>query len=163
MAAPEKVTVAEVSNALVRWRGNVQAAADELGVTRKALYERISRAGIDLPSLRANAKLITPMHSLKRADSNGPTVRKTAGAQYPEPNRRPILGVVQQVEIEPPPIKSAPARRVQTRLKPEHQDKLREAKLVLGGRYMIETDENRLLEQFIDECFDPWLADKLNR
>ncbi|MGE0454455.1 MAG: helix-turn-helix domain-containing protein [Vicinamibacteria bacterium] len=163
MAAREKVTVAAVSNALIRWRGNVQAAADELGVTRKALYERIARAGIDLPSLRANAKLITPMHTLRRADSNVASVRQTAGAQFPAAKRAPILGVVQQVEIDAPPIKSAPARRVQTRLTPQHQDKLREAKLVLGGRYMIETDENRLLEQFIDECFDPWLADKLSR
>jgi len=42
-----------IVEALHEWRGNVQAAAGAIGLTRKNLYERINMLGLDLAAVRA--------------------------------------------------------------------------------------------------------------
>lgn len=46
MPPPQKVSSEAIRNALDRWEGNVKASAEELGVTRKALYDRMRRGDV---------------------------------------------------------------------------------------------------------------------
>jgi tRNA G46 methylase TrmB len=62
---------------------------------------------------------------------------------------------------EEAPIKSARIPQRPTRLLPEHQEQLREAKLDFGARFRIETDETAILNQFFEEEFQAWKAKKL--
>lgn len=52
MAAPQKVSTAQVREAIERWRGNIVAAASDLGLSANALRERVDRLGIDLAAAR---------------------------------------------------------------------------------------------------------------
>ena len=61
----------------------------------------------------------------------------------------------------PSPIKTRPRRPTPLRLLPAHEVLLREAKFDLAARYRVETDQNTILEQFIEEAFPAWLAVKL--
>ena len=42
-----------------------------------------------------------------------------------------------------------------------HVERLREAKYDLAARWRVDTDEQAILLQFIDEAFGPWVASKL--
>jgi hypothetical protein len=52
MPAPQRVPDSRVRSAIERWRGNVTAAADELGMKPKNLRKRLDSMGIDLDVTR---------------------------------------------------------------------------------------------------------------
>jgi hypothetical protein len=168
MGAPQKVSTQDVVNALLARRGNVQAAAEDLGLTRNGLYARIESLGLDLQGFRAaRPSVVSPitvvptMPSIARYSVHAP---KNARDHYQAFQRRPIVPAMDQAadaETELP-IRSVPQRPRPLRLKPEHQDRLRDAKLDLGARYRIETNENAILDQFFAEAFEQWLRSKLS-
>lgn len=166
----------------MRWRGNVTAAADELGIQPKNLRKRLETLGLDLSAVRhaggaMGASGPTPIDpSGPRASSRplptplGPsraTGRKTATGLSRSDARAPILRDVSNTamatEEQEAPIKSVTVKPKPLRLRPEHQDRLRNAKLDLGARYRVETDENAILDQFFEESFEPWLRTKLDQ
>lgn len=53
MPPAPKVSLVDVKSRLEQNEGNVTAAADDLGNSRRALYQRIDRHGIDTSSLRS--------------------------------------------------------------------------------------------------------------
>jgi Bacterial regulatory protein, Fis family len=165
MAAPQKVSTQDLVNALLARRGNVQAAADDLGLTRNGLYARIERLGLDLAGFRsASANVVShvntvpSMPSIARQAVHAP---KSARAHYSDLRGRSIVSPVASATAEDLPIRAVPQRQRPLRLKPAHQDRLRDAKLDFGARYRIETNENAILEQFFDEAFEQWLQSKL--
>lgn len=60
------------------------------------------------------------------------------------------------------PIKTAPRRQQPIRVKPDQRDLLQRAAWDLQARFQAATDENLILEQFIEERFGEWLASKLD-
>src|SRR3989304_4139128 len=56
-SSPTVVPAQDIVNSLLRWRGCVRAAAQELGMRRNSLYERIERLGLDLAGFRAATKV----------------------------------------------------------------------------------------------------------
>lgn len=164
MAAPLKVSTQEVVNALLARRGNVQAAAEDLGLTRNGLYDRIERLGLDLAGFRSSGvRTVSPITTVPSMRSiRAPQVHasKTARDQFPSAARPPIVRAM-DTAAEELPIRAVPQRPRPLRLKPDHQDRLRDAKLDLGARYRIETNENAILDQFFDEAFEVWLESKL--
>lgn len=188
MPAPKRVPDATLVATLQRWGGNVTATAEDLGLNRSSVQKRIDALAIDLASLRA-ATFTTkrypsgeavPMQPYLVPDGQrcpssplmpGPRVMPTAAhvdrnraAVFSSPVAAPTLGGMQTAaaaEVGETPIKAAPPRRFTPRLKQAHQDRLREAKLLLGAKHMVETDENHILEQLLDEELEGWIARKL--
>lgn len=179
MPTVKYATDTQVRGAIARWRGNVSAAADELGIQPKNLRKRLETLGIDLQALRqaegaTGAGRVAPLgpswpsgpHSIRAAS---PAPRASTGRQSgaglsppggAPPNLRGVETAAAVAERDAP-IKAVAPRLRPLRLRPASVDRLREAKLDVGARLRIETDENSLLNQFFDEAFEAWLAGKL--
>lgn len=169
----------QVRGAIMRWRGNVTAAADELGIQPKNLRKRLETLGIDLPLLRLESESmgagplapISPSRPVPHlappstpSASRSGTGRQNAGGLSPAAGDPPNLRGVESaaaVDEQAAPIKGVAVRIKPLRLRPASLDRLREAKLDVGARLRVETDENTLLNQFFDEAFDSWLSSKL--
>jgi hypothetical protein len=172
MPAPVKVTSQAIMNALLKWRGNVVAAAGEVGMAPNSMYERIDRMGLDLAAIRsANAaKPVTPFNAgnpvtgIKANERPSAGTQKTApqaGTVYPRRPGKGTMGTMQATAEDDVPIKTAPRRHQPLRLKPEQRDLIQSAAWQLQARWQRATDENLILEQFIDEGFAVWLEEKL--
>ncbi len=162
----------DIVNALLRHRGNVLAAAEDLAMSRKNLYQRIGGLGLDLPAIRrTDLRRVVPLtrymgdmrppgigtgHETTVAETaSGPLLSGSVGR-----NLRPMQAAAKDEDAQGPIRAMAPRQRT-IRLRPDFQDRLREAKLEFLIRFRIETDENLILDQFFEECFTPWLQAKL--
>lgn len=167
------VSLQQIVNALIKWKGNVQAAAEDLGVRRNSLYERIERAQLDLQAFREAGASATPFPgmsgvsgmsgSVRQALSGGDrgrvsgTDRKNAGARYQRTAAKTTVSRMQQQPAEMP-FASQPKRRL-ARIRPQDQERLRAAKIDLIAHFRSdEIDEQGILDQFIADCFEEWLA-----
>lgn len=177
MPAAPRISTQEIVNALLTWRGDIAATARALGMARNSLYERCRRLGLDIEGFRAQGvgNPVTPIttssgvRGMTGIPSSARDARKTAGAIYPSGERARKVTPVQQasnaaaVESEAVPIKTAPKRRQPICVKPEQRDALQRAAWDLQARYQAETNENLILEQFIEEAFASWLNSKLGQ
>ena len=109
----------------------MQAAASALALKASNLRKRIEVRGIDLADVRRQAPQLVP----------------------------PVRCVTDKGEALP--IRASVARHAPVRVLPAHQDRLREAKFDLCARYRVETNENAILAQFLEEAFPEWLPSKL--
>lgn len=178
MPAPVKVLPQTIVNALLKWRGNVVAAAGEVGMAPNSMYERIDRMGLDLKAIRAQAgqQPVIPITGIKGVTGmpitaqTRPHTQKNAlqaGPIFPDAPSGRRLGGMQQATApavtgsEAVPIKTAPRRHQPIRVKPDQRDLLQRAAWELQARFQAATDENLILEQFIEERFPEWLASKM--
>lgn len=165
----------------MRWRGNVTAAADELGIQPKNLRKRLDTLGMNLAALR-RGEGAGGVGAVAPLDPRGPsrvpqplaappaprggTGRKSgtglSRSEASAPILRDVSTTAAATEEREAPIKGVTVKPKPLRLRPEHQDRLRNAKLDLGARYRVETDENTILDQFFEEAFEPWLRSKLD-
>jgi hypothetical protein len=169
MPAPIKVSTQAIVNALLKWRGNVVAAAGEVGMAANSMYERIEREGIDLAGFRSLANPVTPNTGMKpvtgfRGAQHG--AQKSARSIFPPATDGRRLGPVSNAVTEPMdtdvPIKTAPRRPQPIRIKPDQRELLQRAAWELQARFRVATDENLILEQYIEEGFEAWLEAKLS-
>ena len=128
MPARERVSLEAIKAALETWAGNVQAAAEEVGLSRNCLYERLTRAGIDIATYRPQ---------------NGQQAAPAAPSGSPSP------------------FTAKRRRPVRLRVSPRHVEQLSDARLDVLARYRVETDEQLLLDQFLDEQLAAWIRSKL--
>jgi len=178
MAGPRKVSAQEIANALLEWRGNVQAAAEALGLRRNSLYERIQKLELNLAGFRAAGRAVVPVTSVTGVSGvpgrqrqqdmvdGGEHARKDEPAPFTEQSAERRFGTVESAKVLEPDSARTPVHAIQSRaraprLRPGQQDRLREAKLDLGAKYRVETNENLILQQFFDENFEDWLDRKL--
>jgi hypothetical protein len=181
MPAHPLVSTQDIVNALLKWRGDVSNTAVSLGMARNSLYERIKRLGLDLEAFRnqGESNPVTPittvpgMPGMRGVPGIKPGARhaqQNGGAIYPAATARRRLGAVQtgtQLEDDAAataaatPIRTAPRRHTPLRVSPPQREALRRAAWDLQARFQVPTDENLILEQFIDEAFGPWLQSKL--
>lgn len=179
MPAPVRVLPQDIMNALLKWRGNVVAAAGEVGMAPNSMYERIDSMGLDLKAIRAQgAKPVIPITGNKGPTGMQATTQAKPGTQKNAAQAGPIfpstaggrrLGAMQQAtapaaggEAMTMPIKTAPRRHQPIRVKPDQRDLLQRAAWELQARFQAATDENLILEQFIEERFGEWLASKMD-
>ena len=170
MTTARYATDAQVEGAIQRWRGNVSAAADELGIQPKNLRKRLESLGIDLVAVRhpRGASVVVPLgpHGPSRSTApeipTGATGRESGGGPFRPVGEARRFGLVQAEEAVPiESIRSAPQRPKPLRLQPPNQDRLRQARLQVAARLQIDTDETVMLNQFFEEDFEAWLASKL--
>jgi hypothetical protein len=97
-------------------------------------------------------------------ESRAASARKSASAPYTSPLRPPIVASVQQTEAveqdDAAPIRTLPARPRPLRVRPENQDRLRDAKRRLSALFNVETDESLLLNQLLEERLEEWVREK---
>lgn len=194
MAAPPKVSVQAICNALLRWRGDVTAAARALGLSRNGLYQRITRAEINLDGYRQVipgrahpfGEGLGPVRpNLDTTVSTPPTVHMVPTQSVNVPARAHVaaranlsargncedrgsasrVSAVQEAMADtnqPPPIKTAPPRRLPPlRLPPDVREKLQRVARQFMAAFNCETDESLVLQQFIEEDFESWASAKL--
>lgn len=167
MSAHQKVSNEDVRKTIATWRGNVEAAAADLGLTPRNLRKRLERLGISLEAIRSRHSMPGPYGTdpvpsgpMNRPGPNSPT---SGGGLYEFPRAAPSLSAMNATaaKADEVPIATVRARQQPTRLRPEQLDELRAAKFDLMGKFKVETDENALLQQFFAEAFAAWLHSKL--
>jgi len=168
MGAPKRVPDEVVSATILRWRGNVKAAAAEVRMKPESLRTRVRALGIDLDALR-NSKVATPKWpggpvragmtlrggiavgagivaggprsscALYRGEGEGPTFASVSSAM-PEFGRRADKPI---------------------RVEPRHGDRIRSGRRRLSVEADTDLDDTQLLAEFIEEGFEGWLKAKL--
>lgn len=179
MPTVKYATDSQVRGAILRWGGNVAAAADELGIQPKNLRKRLETLGLDLAAIRQARGHVGASGTSGPAPTGprrvstgrgGPVVlggaigRESASGPSSSSAAAPIFRDMQPAtdEQDTSPIKTVAAQRKPLRLRSVHQERLRDAKFDLVSRFRIETDENLILEQFFEESFETWLKAKLS-
>jgi hypothetical protein len=182
VVAVKYATDPQVEEAILRWRGKVVAAAEELGIQPKNLRKRLERLGIDLDAVRAGtyvrgAALVAP-HGPH--GSHGPTIppkapmtppafsgRKSGSGPYSPAGKAPIFGAVQQAAVKDGaddaaielPVSRAKQRPI--RFHPQDQDRLREARLDIIAKHRVEIDETAIHHDFFQAKFAEYMAERL--
>jgi hypothetical protein len=134
MSAPKRVSDTKVREAIVSWKGNVDAAASALGIARCNLYKRFEGAGIapaDLESLRKGGTLAAASDSSKAASP---------------PPSFPV-----RVTNRPPKF----------RVPPVVAERIRQGRFQLRARYNVDFADSDVLAAFIEDGFAEWLKGKL--
>lgn len=164
MPAPKRIPDAAVIGAIQKWRGNVEAAAEELRIAPVNLRKRLASLGVDLSLLRATDRYRTS--STHRNVSNPNPLSDTLptgelsrarifSARAKGSTLRGMTTTATALAI------NDRARSKPTRLTPPHEDRLREAKFDLQARYRAEIGESQILEQFFADEFEGWIKRKL--
>ena len=164
-----------VREAILRWRGKVVAAADELGIQPKNLRKRLEHLGIDLAALRAGrfvgAIVSTPTGPHGSSGPSGGRVappaspsgtgRKNASGPYTSGSKAPMLSTVQAAMKDDVEEMAARAKRPLLRFHPEDQDRVHEARLDLIARHRVEFDGTAIVHDFFKAKFAEYMADRL--
>lgn len=178
MSAPETVPRERIREVVTKWKGNIQAAADELGLNRNNLRERVQRMGLDLEALRHPtlegrrypSRVAPPIKGsasprgdpLSRVPPPlGGTARKSGTAIFQSGDGKPRLIGMQTAARDEQPIKTTRKPLAHTRLLPDQQEELREAKYDIQARFRTDLGESEILQQFFYEEFPGWKARKL--
>ena len=174
MGAPTRVLTQDIVNALLRERGNVKAAAESLGLSRKGLYKRVISLGLDLGGFRAAAGHVTPMPTVGTMGTNvcdtgtrtnsdrAPKAKAETGGHFKgsaTASRLPTVekagAVLDQIRLQARPRQQQPAR-----LEPEQVEELQRVRLEIQARTGVEMTNSDLARQFFKQCFGPW-ADEI--
>jgi len=170
MPAQKRITDKAVMEAIQRWRGNVSAAAEQVGMAPVNLRKRLDSLGVDLSFLRSGERyrMADTQRNVPSGTDTHQTERHPSGRQKLEPQATDIFPAavggakfrgVQTAESETP-VKEVRHRKP-IRITPDHQEQLRQAKLDYAGRLRIETDETAILAAFIDAKLAEFLTEQL--
>lgn len=187
MAAPPKVSVQAITNALLLWRGDVSAASRALGLSRNGLYQRIIRLRLDLARFRnaAPARSVVPfnvdtMVSTLRTVSTVPTKQggvsnRTDGREHlaqrhggaivttgPEGRRFPPVQQEQNTpaadEERPLPVKTVARRPEPLQLRPDLRERIQQMVYSIQARFGVASSVNLVLEQLVEEKVEEWFT-----
>ena len=167
--AQARIPKDDIVAALTRWEGNVKAAAEDLGIRRRSLYERIERSQLDLDAFRPS-KSEVPMPAAEKVSvaqiqaalqaSDGNIVAASNELGVSAKCLRKRITAYELAEIR---TRANKGRRVSRNLtlRPEMFDLLREAKFDLAARLRIELTEVDVLKRFMADRFEGWLQEQL--
>lgn len=174
MPAKPRIPSERILDAIREWGGNVSATAAALGMHPKNLRERLARLDVDLDAIRTSAYRATTARverfgvpGVVRHSAAGTYGQKSTGDTLAQGRRAPIVSAVQSAmvkdenEVAALPVRTTGGNAKTARIKPAYQERLREAKVDLIGRFRIDTDEQTVFDQFFEEAFDAWLRSKL--
>jgi len=169
MPPQKRVADPKVVGAIQKWRGNVQAAAEDLGMAPVNLRKRLNALGVDLSFLRAADRYRTGgtqrdmsdrIGSNKSADTPRPEKRISAGISITGAGRSTLHAMTTTATALAEEQRAA--RPKPARLTPPHEERLREAKFDLQHVLRAEISETRILEWFFGDAFEGWIAGKVN-
>ncbi len=168
MGAPKRVPDAVVSASILRWRGNVKAAAAEVRMKPESLRTRVRALGIDLDALRGSQAATPegPRGPVRAGMAPRGVITVGAGisrgsprssrALYRGESEGPILANVSSTVPDFTRRADKPIRVL-----PEHGDRIRSGRRRLSAEADTDLDDTQLLAQFIEENFEDWLKHKL--
>jgi hypothetical protein len=184
MPAAPKVSAQQIVAALTKWRGELTAAAADLGIHRNALNRRIKRLGLDVAAFRNGAKVgkvgntltagtagkVAPavkvgatmhtMHTITGAQGEGGREHfrpKNAGAHFTSREGRSSVAAVSTAVAQ----YSEPRPHVKLKVPPDHVDRLTQAKYDMQALLRRDLTEDKVLEMCLDEVLEDWIAQKL--
>ncbi len=164
MGAPRRISDRVLVAAFVRWKGNVEGAADSIPIAPNNMRKRLQALGMDLASARAEIRTGTFGISRYVPDESPPTeppvrlsgtAQRSAPAIYPKPVETPTLGSVSSAVPEFARRGDKPIRVL-----PEHGDRIRRGRRQLSAQADADLDDSALLAQFIEERWDDWLSEQ---
>lgn len=165
MPAHPKVSNEQVKAAWAAWGGE-RAAADALNISRTALRKRLRTLGIDSAK---GAKVVMGSMGTKVHDSGnlraGGDGSKTAVGNYPRAAARPIVRAMptETATAEALPIPTLPPKARPVRVNLDNQRALNDATDRLSRAFNVETDPTLLLNAFLAEGLETWVAGKLSQ
>lgn len=160
MPAHEKVSSQQITNALLKWRGKVEPAAQELGISRNGLANRIKALGLDLAGFRMLGKVvtttptITPFTTFDPGDKLRP---KKSGANFQGLSRAPYKAGVSSAVAELRVLK----RRQPIRIPPDYLDMLTQAKYDLQALLRRDVTEQEIFELFMKQGLAAFLEQEI--
>jgi hypothetical protein len=178
MPAPKRIRDDEIMTAIRRWRGNVTAAADALGIARVNLKKRLDALGIDPSAIRTGAMPAdthryvsipndpNETNRTQRNASAGTFLEQKTPDIFSGRSRAAKFSSVQQAvdkdaRAASVPIRTINPKRKPLRLEPENEDKLVEFQRRVEALYGVDTELQELHNQFFEEAFPEWAARKL--
>jgi hypothetical protein len=162
MGARKRLPDDAIIGAIQKWRGNVTAAAEALGLAPINLRKRLVSLGVDLTLLRRLKD--TGIHGTHRnvlvpMDTNttyGPLRNKNVGNIF-----RPRVGGATFAPVSTEAMMGRPKTPAPIRLNPEQVERLRDAKFELQYHLRAEVNESAILQQFFEDGFAEWLKARL--
>lgn len=168
MPARQKVPTEVLVRALIEWKGNVQATAEQLGMHPKNLRERAARLGLDLDAIRRGTyqpeRGGTVRTGTVPGEAHGPiSVSDPFSRRGPAPTLRAVQQLTADKADSPAglPIRTVAARRKASRLSPPNEERLADFQRQIEALCSCETDGTTLLNQFFEEAFPSWAEEKL--
>lgn len=170
MAAPVRVSAADIVSAMRDWHGDVANAARAVGLSRNGLYQRLARLGLDPDTFRQQDNLVPTVSTMPTMSTKAgraqqsPRAHKSDGAIFRSVDGGRTLGSMNApavAGVEEVPIKTAPRRHLPLRFKPDVRDRLQRAVWRLQSKFQVPTDESLILEQLIEEELEGWVLRKL--
>lgn len=164
MPAQQKVSNEQIRQAMEQWEGVVVHAAAAVGIHPKNLRERLRRMGLDPEAFR-NGAIRTGTHGVVRMGRLVVRGPKTSGDTFSVVGGSPTLSSMQaaakETEDDVAPIRTAPRKQMPARIRPDLRDQIERAVWDLQAKHGVPTDFNLILEQYIEEGFASWVADKM--
>ena len=165
MSARKRVPDDQVIRAIQRWRGNVTAAADTLGIAPINLRKRLHALGVDLRVFRRLKD--TGIHGIPGRGQSG-TASPISGASNESGGRNQsaagicsATGRGTSLSVVSTDVLTRPRGPAPVRLTPDQVEVLREAKFELQYQLRAEVNESSILQQFFEDGFKDWLSMKL--
>ena len=147
----------QVRAAIEKWRGNVKAAAAELGIKPDNLRKRLLALGIELQIIRLGGTPQSPPETRMPPQSQDePGGQKSVGALCSGRVLTASFGVVSSTVSDFGRRMDKPIR-----VQPEHGDRIRSGRRRLSAEADTDLDDTQLLAEFIEEGFEDWLKGKL--
>lgn len=155
-----------IERAMWKWRGRVVAVAEELGLRRNRLYERLAAMGKSPRDFRLKSSPVAGQDREDSPDNLDMSGRRVSGVVRPWPGVRDSSGAPSCPPAEArtfPAVASsvAVASKKQIRILPEHEDMIRRARRRIAFAIDRDLTDEACLADFIDEALEPWLAGKL--
>ncbi len=155
MPKSNRVSEPAIREALVATRGNVLEVARRLGIHRNALYRRLELLDLDPNSFRSNAGKASESDTVRTVR----TAAQPASAHSAEHSRLCRLSPVSPSEA---PAKHSRARRTLW-VRREHLAELARARRHIAAAHNVDLTDSGLLERFIEDAFQPWVAKQLDQ
>lgn len=175
--ANQKVTREQIEAAAERFGGCVEAMAEDLDITRKALYERLKRTGLfeKLGFYRSTSRVMSGerVHtvstfgvSVARVDSLNSPVPETESDYYRNEGAAPSLdGIMERgaAAAADNVVAMAVRRRQQQapRWRPEDAEAVADFRIRYQPKVGYETTNSAIFAQFFAEAWPEWAAKKM--
>lgn len=155
MSQSNRISEHAIRTALVATHGNVLEVARRLGIHRNALYRRLELLDIDPNSFRSSRNEAIESDTAR-------TVRAAAQLASAHSAEHARLCTLSRVSPSESSAKHSRARRTLW-VRREHLADLARARRHIAAAHNIDLTDSSLLERFIEDAFQPWVAKQLDQ
>jgi hypothetical protein len=165
MGAPRRFSDERILRAFVRWRGVLEDAAGEIGISPNNMRQRLKNLGLDLALAREairNGTFRPDQHVSRESERVVPfgvRAQRSARAIYQSTGPGPTFAGVSSAAHEFAKRSEKPERPI--KVLPEHADRIRSARRRLAAEMDVDLDDTGFLAELIEQTLDSFLARRL--